>query len=129
MKFSQQWQQAQTDGRRLRPNRHVKHERFPSITFPAETMLETGMRFLFFRRQLQNTVLLVFFSANAKVAEYSSSRNCRLKAMQGTRFESFGHRLRRRPSLAGSFRLAGAAFSVGAFNRKGQEPDSRFAHF
>jgi len=30
---------------------------------------------------------------------------------------------------AGSFRLAGAAFSLGAFNRKGQEPDSRFAHF
>jgi hypothetical protein len=71
--------------------------------------------------------LLVFFSANAKVAEYSSSRNCRshLKAMQGTRFQSIGHRLRSRPSLAGSFRLAGAAFSVGAFNRKGQEPDSR----
>jgi hypothetical protein len=37
------------DGRQLRPNRRVKHERFPSITFPAETMLETGMRFLFLR--------------------------------------------------------------------------------
>ena len=49
MKFSQQWQQAQTLRRRPRPNRLVKHERFPSITFPAETMLETGMRFLFFQ--------------------------------------------------------------------------------
>src|SRR5436189_3850215 len=67
------------DGRRLRPNRHVKHERFPSITFPAETMLETGMRFLFFQAAggCKIPFLLVFFSANAKVAEYSSSRNCR----------------------------------------------------
>ncbi|SRR6266550_189751 len=29
----------------------------------------------------------------------------------------------------GSAWLAGAGFSVGAFNRKGLEPDSRFAHF
>jgi hypothetical protein len=38
--------------------------RFPSITFPAETMLETGMRFLFLRAATAKIpFLLVFFSA------------------------------------------------------------------
>jgi hypothetical protein len=54
-----------------------------------------------------------------RFAEYSPSRNCRLlKAMQRTRLQSFEHRLRSRPSLGGSFRLARAGFSVGAFNPK-----------
>src|SRR2546428_1835369 len=54
------------DGRRLRPNRHVKHERSPSITFPAETMLETGMRFLFFQAAAAKYRLCSCFSRQCK---------------------------------------------------------------
>ena len=46
MKFPQKCLQAQT----LRPKRYIKHEKFPSITFPVETKRETRMRFLFFKK-------------------------------------------------------------------------------
>src|SRR5258705_6464697 len=83
-------------------------------------MLETGMWFLFLKGGgCKIPFLLVFFSAMQRFAEYSPSRNCQsLKAMQRTRLQSFEHRLRSRPSLGGSFRLARAGFSVGAFNSK-----------
>ena len=44
MKFPQLQAGYCGDGRRLRPNREVKHVRSPSIIFPVEK-LETGMRF------------------------------------------------------------------------------------
>ena len=62
-----------------------------ALTFPAETMLETAMRFSFSGGSCKIPFLLVFFSARAKVGEYATVD--RTEAMQGTRFQSFGHRL------------------------------------
>jgi len=66
-------------------------------------MLETGMRFLFFKAAAAKyRFLLVFFSAMQRFAEYSPRRNCRsLKATQRTRLQSFEHRLRSRRRLIG----------------------------
>jgi hypothetical protein len=61
------------------------------------------VRFLFLGDGCKIPYLLGFFSANAKIAQP--------------------------PALGGTFKLVGAGFSVHVFYRKGQEPDSRFAHF
>jgi hypothetical protein len=45
------------DGRGLRPNRHIKHERFPSITFSPET---SGADFFSQAAAAKISFLLVF---------------------------------------------------------------------
>jgi hypothetical protein len=75
--------------------------RFPSITFPAETMLETGMWFLFFQAAAAKYHFCSCFSR-----PMPRSRNIVLVATVHAKNSlslGFGHRFRSRPSLGGVF--------------------------
>jgi hypothetical protein len=100
----------------------------PRSRFPPKQCWRPGCGSSFFRRQLQNTFCSCFSRPMPR------SRNIVLVAtVDRTESHARNSLPEHRASIAQppvfSGVLAGAAFSVGAFNRKGQEPGSRFAHF
>ena len=102
------------DGRGLRPNRHIKHERFPRSRFPPKQCWRPRCGSLFQAAAAKYRFCLCFSRPGQRSWNIVLVATVDVvKAMQASGIPCAARR--------------GSQWAL--FNRKGQEPDSRFAHF